>query len=181
MAEKMSIFLIGLLIYLSARLIGFAFEKSFVNRVKGLWKLNRLGGAFLGGLKSTIIIAIVFFFVALVPPKMVKKRFPKLLTSHTYQMAARNNPMVEQNMLERMRLLRTTVLDPKKNKHLKDHPDFKKLFSKYKLKSAMNDKRFVRALEEGDFDKLRENEQVEELMQDDQLTSLLAALDAENR
>ena len=69
------------------------------------------------------------------------------------------------------------MIDPKKHKAMKTDPALKELLSRHELKTALSDDRFLKAMEQGDFDHLRKNERVEELMQDDELTALLAQLD----
>ena len=70
-----------------------------------------------------------------------------------------------------------SIMDPKKRKALTANPELQELLSRHELRSALSDKKFMKAVEQGDFDHLRKNEKVEELMQDDQLTTLLAQLD----
>ena len=85
--------------------------------------------------------------------------------------------MVDQKTLERMRSFRLTMMDPRKRERLEKNPQIKELLSRHRLDKALNDKRFVDAVEEGHFDQLRKNEQIEKLMEDDELTNLLANLD----
>ena len=177
MADKASILLVGILIYLICRLAGYGFEKTVLNRVKEAKKLNRLGGAGLGAVKAIAFISIIFFFLALVPRQKVQATVPKLLKSKTYQLAARYNPMGRQDMLERMRTLRTSVKDPKTGRRLRNDPKIQALLKRHGMKDALGDKRFVKTLEEGDFENLRKFEKVEELMKDDQLVELLGKLD----
>jgi membrane protein required for colicin V production len=176
MAGKVSILVVGLAIYLCFRLVGYGIEKLLVGRVGQLKSLNRTGGAALGALKAVAVVAIIFFFLALVPRENMRAWFPKIMESRTYQLAARYNPMGQQAVLERMRDFRTSVADPSRMEKLRNSDEIGKLLSRYDLKGALEDQRFVESVREGDFDRLAANEQVERLMRDDQLTSLLSGL-----
>ena len=131
----------------------------------------------MGALKSAVIIAAVFFFIALVPFQMVKDHVPKLLESRAYQFAAQHNPMGSQSTLDQMRSFRETVMNPMKNKQFENNPEVAKLFERHQLKSVMRDERFVKAMEEGDYEQLQKIEHVEELMKDQELNQLLSELD----
>jgi len=179
MAEKASIFLVGVVIYIAFRLAGFGMEKLIVNRVRELWKLNRLGGAVLGAVKSTALIAVVFCFLALVPPSIMGSWFPKLFESRTYRLAARLNPMANQGWLDQMRRFRSTVVHPKRGLKIRGDQQMGELLARHGLESALNDRRFLEALEQGDYEGLRSNEQLEKLMSDAELTSLLSRLEHE--
>jgi uncharacterized membrane protein required for colicin V production len=177
MAGKVSILLIGVLIYIAFRLVGLLVEKLFVNRVKEFKSLNRLGGAALGAVKATVILAMMFCFLALVPREEVRAWFPKVLESRSYLLAAKYNPMGKQVVLERMRHFRTSIADPQEMERLKKSDKIGKILEQYELRGALNDKRFVEPLQQGDFDTLQKNEQIEKLMKDDQLTTLLDDLE----
>ncbi len=179
MAEKASIFLAGVLIYIACRLFGYGIEKFFVNRVKGLWKVNRIGGALLGGLKATAIIALSLFFLALIPVDLVRGWVPRMLESRAYRFAASHNPMGKQATLERMRQFRATMSDPKKMSKLKSSPDLNAILSEYQMKDALNDGRFVDSIRQGDYEQIQKVERVEELMNDEKLSQILTKLDRE--
>lgn len=179
MAGKLSILLLGILIYVGFRLGGYGIERILVRRSKEMKSLNRLGGAALGTIKAGVIVGILFSFLALIPRSEMRGWFPKLLDSRTYKLAANYNPMGKQPLLEKLRGLRTVVADPKKMDRLKDSDEIEKLFSRYELKGALDNKQFVKTLEEGDYDSLSKNEQVEKLMNDDQLSTLLENLEKE--
>ncbi|MFH1262012.1 MAG: CvpA family protein [Pseudomonadota bacterium] len=176
MAEKVSIFFVGVAIYLACRLIGYGIEKAVVGRVKAFRTVNRLGGAIFGALKTAAILAIVLCFLALIPSEQVRGWFPKLPESRAFQLAAKHNPMGKQAMLERMRRLRTTMIDPKQAERLARSDQIEKILSQYDLKGALDEKKFVEAVRTGDFDELAKNEKVEALMKDDRLTELLDQL-----
>lgn len=179
MAEKASIFFVGLAVYIGCRLIGFAAEKLFVNRVKEFKSLNRIGGAVLGGAKAAAILAVLFCFLALIPQSEVRSWFPKVLGSWSYRLAARYNPMGKQTVLDGMRHLRTSMSDPKAIEWLKGSDEIEKILSRYELKGVLNDQEFVRSLHEGDYGALSRNEQIEALMKDAELTQLLEKLEKE--
>ncbi len=177
MAEKASILMVGLVIYLGVRLLGYGVEKLVVKRVKSFERLNRIGGGVMGAVKSVLMIAIVFFFVALLPRQTLKERAPRVLDSRTYQYAARFNPMGEASVLDRMRRFRSAVSDPRQREQLEKNQKVDELLSRYQLKSALKDKRFVRSLKEGDYDDLKKNDAVEKMMRDDELVNLLDQLE----
>lgn len=176
-AEKASIFIVGVAIYVLFRLVGISVEKLVVNRVKEFQSLNRWGGAGLGAVKAVLLIMIIFSFVTLVPPIIVKAWVPKLMESQTYRFAAKHNPMLDQTMLKRMRRLRGSFQNPKIAEKLKSSKKARELLSKYELKGAFEDKRFIESLDKGDYEVLRQNEQLEALMRDDQLEELLEQLE----
>jgi uncharacterized membrane protein required for colicin V production len=179
MAEKFGVFLVGFGIYLGFRLVGFAIEKLFFSRIKEFKVLNRFGGAILGAAKAAVILAIVFFFVALVPKDDVHAWFPKLVESRSYQLAAKYNPMGKQAALERMRRLRTSMTDPKQIERLQRSDEIEKILSRYELKGVLSDQQFMDSIRNGDYDALQKNEQVEKLMKDKELTDLLEKLEKE--
>lgn len=181
MAEKVSILLIGLSIYLVARLIGFLIEKLLINRVQEFKKLNRVGGALAGCAKGVAFVAVVFFFLALIPSSQLHAWMPNVLKSNTYKLAARYNPLGPAVVLDRMRILRHTLNDPAAKQKMVNDPRMEKLLDKYELRSALRDARFIRSIEEGDYDTLRKNEQVEALMKDDHLAEVLGELSKDPR
>ncbi|HLG19809.1 MAG TPA: CvpA family protein [Bdellovibrionota bacterium] len=173
MADRASIFLVGVGIYIACRLVGYGIEKLVVERVKEAKNLNRMGGAVLGAVKTMAMIAILFFFTALIPRDMVRTTVPKLLDSATYRLAAEYNPMGRQQVIERMRIFRSTVANSSKSERLAHDPEMRKLLTEHGLKNALDDERFVHSLKDGDFEKLRKYEQVEDLMKDEKLVDLL--------
>jgi hypothetical protein len=179
MADRASIFLVGVGIYLACRLLGYGVEKLVISRVKEAQKLNRVGGAFLGACKTTAMVGILFFFVTLIPREMVRSTVPKILQSVTYRLAAEYNPMGRQQVIERMRALRSTVSSSKKGGKLASDPEMQKLLARHGLGNALNDGRFVHTLKDGDFEQLQKYEHVENLMKDEKLVELLDQLDQE--
>ncbi|MFH1016709.1 MAG: CvpA family protein [Pseudomonadota bacterium] len=180
MAEKASILIIGVTLYIVARLIGYGIEKLVVNRVKAFKKLNRIGGGVLGIAKCSAMVAIAFFFLTLVPIEKVKEWAPRVVESYTYRLAAEHNPMGRQAVIERMRTFRSIVQSPLKSKKLRENKDVERLLDRHELKNVLNDPRFIRSLNEGDFDRLQQSEEVEKLMRDDDLARLLDNLDKPN-
>lgn len=167
-AEKLSIILVGIAIYIVARLIGYGVEKIAFQRVSELKMVNRLGGATLGAIKCTAMLGFVFFFLALLPRQQVQGFAPRLTESHTYRLAAKYNPMGSQNMLDRMRKLRGAVSNPAAKVRLEKSP----------LHNALSDPRFVKSLKEGDYDRLQRHEEVERLMRDDKLVGILDQIES---
>ncbi len=180
MAEKASILIVGILIYIVARLIGYGIEKLMVDRVKAFKKLNRIGGGLLGAVKCTVMVAIAFFFLALVPVERMKEWAPRVVESYTYRLAAEHNPMGHQKVIERMRTFRAIVQSPLKSKKLREDKDLAHVLDRHELKNAFDDPRFVHSLREGDFDQLQQSEDIEKLMRDDDLARLLDRLDKPN-
>lgn len=179
MADKASVLLVGAGIYILVRLTGYAIEKLLLKKIGEFKKLNRIGGGIFGAIKCVAFLAVVFFFVALVPRDRVKGFAPKLLESRTYRLAAEYNPMVNQSMLERMRGLRSLAQSPTQLKKLQKDPDFKKVMERHQLKDALTDKRFIQSLEDGDYEQLKHTENVEKLMKDDDLVKLIDRLQKE--
>ncbi len=181
MAEKLSILVVGVAVYLSARLFGFGIEKMLVNRVREFKKLNRVGGGVLGGIKGVVLVSIVFCFLALVPRHLTKEWFPKLLASQTYKLAAEYNPMGNSRALDRLRVFREAMNDPKKFKVLRDDPKAQELFSEHHVGNPFRDHRFLKNLHEGDFEKIQKRDEVEALMKDDRLEELLGELEKDSK
>jgi len=179
MAEKASIFFVGVMIYIVATAIGFLISKLFVNRFQQFKVINRFGGGALGAIKAVIIVAVVLFFTALLPNDILQKWTPNLKNSVSFKIADKINPLGEKKVLDRMRYFRTIMNSPKKNKRLRSDPQIRKLLSKYKMEDAFKDPRFVKMVEEGDFENLQSNEAVERMMKDDQLVELLEKLEKE--
>jgi uncharacterized membrane protein required for colicin V production len=177
-AEKAGTLLIGITIYIAFRMVGFVFEKMFVRHVRDARLMNRVGGAVLGGLKGTLLVGLFFCFVALVPRENVIALTPKLTESVAYRWAAEHNPMVQQDVLERMRRLRTVMKDPKKADHLQNSKELERLLERYNLKGALKEDRVLAPLQEGNYTALQRNEQIEKLMRDEELTKLLVDLES---
>lgn len=177
MAEKLSVLMVGITVYLAARLFGFGIEKMLVNRVREFKKLNRLGGAAMGGVKGLVLVVIAFCFLALLPSGVMQDWFPRLRSSYAYALAAKYNPMGDATTLERMRQIREAMQDPKKMKRLRDDPEAQKIFAEHKVGNPFRDHRFLQNLHEGDFDKLQKRDEMEALMQDDRLENLIANLE----
>jgi uncharacterized membrane protein required for colicin V production len=100
--KPFSILIAGFLIYLACRVLGFIFEKVFINRDESLKSINRVGGAFFGGIKGCCILLIVFFLLKLVPEDVLKARAPKLAQSEIYQFI-QEHPFLDEKYLETLR------------------------------------------------------------------------------
>ena len=91
LAEKLGMFLAGVLIYLAFSLSGFFLQKLFINRIKPLRSVNHFGGAALGSLKVLCIIMVLFCFISLLPQSILGS-VPFLTQSKFFQFADRHNP-----------------------------------------------------------------------------------------
>ena len=175
-ARKVSILLAAVAVYAAVRIAGYGFEKLFLNRVRELRRLNRLGGAALGAVKGGVLVAVGLFFTALIPRSTLASWAPALVRSGSYRLASRFNPLGDQAFLDRARLLRRSMDSSDIREKLKDSPGVRRLLAEHRMEGALDDERFLRTLREGDFESLRRNEDIEKLMREDQLEELLVRL-----
>lgn len=179
LSDKFSMFFMGVLIYVLFRIIG-VFLGRFIGTSKELKSMNRVGGAFLGGIKGLIIVVIAFLFLTLLPLNWIKSWIPKLPQSLFYKIASRHNPMLDSNSLERMRKVRSLLNKPEKLEKMRKSPVTKKILEKHKVPGMFEDKRFIKVLEEGDYDTLHKNHDFEGVMNEDELATLLEKIEGES-
>ncbi len=174
-AQKTAAVLMGVSIYIGFWLLGKLFEKIFIEKISALKWFNRLGGALMGALKACFVIVLLLSFLALFPDI----KFPLFDQSRIFSAVRQMQLLGDVKLLTSIKRFGQALKNPRLMKKMSDSKKAKELFDLYGV--DLQNHEFVEAVKKTDVKKIKDNEKIETLMKDDELSDLLEELEKEGQ
>lgn len=149
-ARPFAVLWAAVMIYIGFRLLGFLFEKIFIDQSTSLKTINRIGGGFLGAVKGCIILMIAFYILKLVPQDALEAHAPKVAQSKMYQFFSKNefmDPKYIQTLTEPMTKPAQELMQSAPVSEWKSTTDPKSKKTIEKTESNMNNEELTKVLQ----------------------------------